>query len=515
MKKIQMTLITALAFVMMCSASWAATYYIDGTNGDDTKSGSQSAPWKTIGKANSTLKAGDTVYIKKGTYKQTIRPSRSGEKGSYITYARYGSEDVVIRDVYDGVNLEDRSYVVIDGLRIEAVSNYWVNMRDGSKSTYNIIKNCIMKNAGGYGGVYLKTGANYNKLQNNIFISTCPSGPNDLVVSRGNHHNLFEGNEFRYGHHMGLDIAAGGSHHIVRNNTIYNPWHTGLALGSDLEHCLIENNKVLDCGDDYKNNSCGTDRDRSMARYQQKGLQMSASNNIIRNNVFSNNGSLAITTYLDKPKKCYNNRFYNNTFYKDYRAFQSSTGRNDGNIIKNNIIYKSIEYAIDLKYDQKIYIINNNISGGKISYGSISNSDLWRDNIESNPLFINESIRNFQLQPESPMRDAGTWLTTITSSNGSGTSFIVNDSRYFMDGWGIIKGDMIQLQGSKKTARITNIDYNTNTITVNIELSWNKGTGVSLPYNDEAPDMGAYEYEGDQTSDMLNAPTNLKVSQIY
>ena len=63
-----------------------------------------------------------------------------------------------------------------------------------------------------------------------------------------------------------------------------------------------------------------------------------------------------------------------------------------------------------------------------------------------------------------------------------------------MDGWGIIDGDLIQLEGQTQTARVIAIDYDSNVITVDRSLKWNKAQGVSLPYTGIAPDVGAYEF---------------------
>jgi parallel beta-helix repeat protein len=72
------------------SASWAATYYVDGSNPSarDTNPGTQAQPWKTIGKATGLLQPGDTVYIKAGVYRETIVLSRSGT--STTAYTRDG-----------------------------------------------------------------------------------------------------------------------------------------------------------------------------------------------------------------------------------------------------------------------------------------------------------------------------------------------------------------------------------------------------------------------------------------
>ncbi len=72
------------------STSWAATYYVDGSNPSarDTNPGTQAQPWKTIGKATGLVRPGDTVYIKAGVYRETIVLSKSGT--STTAYTRDG-----------------------------------------------------------------------------------------------------------------------------------------------------------------------------------------------------------------------------------------------------------------------------------------------------------------------------------------------------------------------------------------------------------------------------------------
>lgn len=514
--KIRISLLALLAFFFMSSVCWAATYYIDATAGNDGNSGTLSSPWRTISKANSTLQAGDAVFIKKGTYKETIRPNNSGTKGNYITYARYGTDEVIITGVSDAVNLQSRHYIIIDGLKIIDVSERWVNLGTGSP-TYNIIRNCYMETAGNWSGIWMGFGANYNQILNNTLISTCTGAPNDgprdLIYCQDNSYNLFEGNDFKYGAHQCLDIlgdtsdTAPSGYHVIRNNTFHNPWHTALCLTLDVKNCLIEGNIFLDSGEEYYNNYCGSDRDRSMSRSQQKGLQLSASNNIVRKNFFTNNGSMSVTSWED-GKFCYDNRVYNNTFYKDYKTIESSSGLSaSGSVFKNNIIDASVEYAISLYNSSNVFFVNNNISGGKIKFGDLSNPEQWYDNLAVNPQFIDPVTKDCHLQSTSPMIDAGTFLTKTTGA-GYGTSIPVADSTYFMDGWGIINGDLIQLQGSKQILRIVNIK--SDTITVDQNISWDNGTGVSLVYNGSAPDIGAFEFENEYSD--LQPPRNLRAT---
>ena len=48
--------------------SLSATNYFVATNGNDSNSGTIDKPFATLGKAQSKVMAGDTVYIRQGTY---------------------------------------------------------------------------------------------------------------------------------------------------------------------------------------------------------------------------------------------------------------------------------------------------------------------------------------------------------------------------------------------------------------------------------------------------------------
>ncbi|MFA4904695.1 MAG: DUF1565 domain-containing protein [Desulfobaccales bacterium] len=67
------TLIRAwILLALFASASFATTYYVDAVNGLDTNAGNQAAPWKTLTKATGSTAAGDTVYVKPGTYNAAL-----------------------------------------------------------------------------------------------------------------------------------------------------------------------------------------------------------------------------------------------------------------------------------------------------------------------------------------------------------------------------------------------------------------------------------------------------------
>ena len=89
-----------------------SSYYVS-TSGNDSNTGTLSQPFRTIQAAAERAEPGDTVYIRGGTYRETVRPSRSGKSGDPIVFAAYGNERVTVSgaDVIGGwSNHDDKVY---------------------------------------------------------------------------------------------------------------------------------------------------------------------------------------------------------------------------------------------------------------------------------------------------------------------------------------------------------------------------------------------------------------------
>ncbi|MCP4422988.1 MAG: hypothetical protein GY803_00705, partial [Chloroflexi bacterium] len=71
-------------------------YYVNQNHpsANDANPGSEALPWLTIQHAADTLQAGDTVYVRAGTYNEMVEPANSGSAGIPIVYAAYPDDTV-------------------------------------------------------------------------------------------------------------------------------------------------------------------------------------------------------------------------------------------------------------------------------------------------------------------------------------------------------------------------------------------------------------------------------------
>ncbi len=73
-----------------------AGYFVDVVSGDDDNAGSKTQPWKTINYALKQIKAGDTLYLREGTYFENVYCAVEGSKAKPITIRAFPGERVII-----------------------------------------------------------------------------------------------------------------------------------------------------------------------------------------------------------------------------------------------------------------------------------------------------------------------------------------------------------------------------------------------------------------------------------
>ena len=530
-KKTKATLKIAILVIVsiftLGSMSWAATYYVSGSNGNDGNPGTLSSPWRTISKANSSLKAGDTVFIRAGNYNEPIRPTNSGSSNSRITYKNYNNDTVTISNIDCGIELNGKHYITIDGIKFTNIDKY-ANMSDTS---YCYLQNLVIgpqRNHDRWEGIY-SPNSSYNRIQNctiygyGDIIGTTDRG--DMVYvgehpSPGNtHHWLIENNHMYHGGHNVISFA--GHHNILRNNYFHNEgWYNG------------EGNRIFELknlgtgeGSGYRNliegNRFAFNEAAPDAPTNSKAIQHQNRDSIYRKNMFYHlvGPGLHLVTNNEQPGPDVDNNYvYHNNFFNtglspagsEYQSGLTVTGRNNGIdyvYIKNNIFNEINGSPIKILQDVQ-YVTR---AGNWEDTGNPG----WTDAVSSRLDVSNRDYPDFTLTSNSPCIDNGTWLTT-TSSSGSGIVMKVENAQYFMDGWGIpgVEGDIIQLENQSSTARIVSVDYNTNVLTLDTPLTWTAGQGLALQYGGSAPDQGAFESGLSAPGDnpiSLSPPINLRV----
>ncbi len=109
-------LLAVLVSLVICSDAGAVTYYVAQTDpkASDDNSGAEAVPWKTVTRSLKTLQPGDTVYIKKGTYREYIVLSPTTVTGgkSYapmLSFIAFPGDQVIIKgsNVLAGWKLAD------------------------------------------------------------------------------------------------------------------------------------------------------------------------------------------------------------------------------------------------------------------------------------------------------------------------------------------------------------------------------------------------------------------------
>src|ERR1700733_142956 len=105
-----------LCFIAFLASAQAQsfTYYVDSASGKDSNPGTESSPWQSIAKVNSTLlHPGQSVGFKSGdTWRETLVVSQSGIAGDPILFGAYGTG---VKPIIDGSEILSSGWTLYSG----------------------------------------------------------------------------------------------------------------------------------------------------------------------------------------------------------------------------------------------------------------------------------------------------------------------------------------------------------------------------------------------------------------
>lgn len=419
----------------------------------DANPGTEAQPWKTIQKAARSVQPGDTVYIKRGTYKGEVKIERSGQPASgkdepdrLIVFAAFpGDEHLVILDG-SRLLLSEASYIQISGLRIQNTNNEGIAVR--GMCEYVILTDNHTFDT--YGSGISVWGVDWGKdpndygydiirdirIEGNKIEKACNGGWNECItLANGvNGFQILDNEVFNGGDPVnggeGIDIKEGCRNGIIGHNVVYDLTRRGIYLDGgghmDWDTPPVHNIHVA------YNRVYSNSISQGMAVMTEGSADVH--DIFIYNNLFYDNGEDGIMFY-DHPNgegDIYDITVVNNTCYDNKRFgillnFQDARNM----IFRNNICYKSGNSNIE--YEAGEYEASHNLTG--------------------NPQFVDAVTGDFHLTADSPAIDAGTAENAATddfegNSRPCGAGYDIGAYEYGCGGSAVQQGESIRQPGS-------------------------------------------------------------------
>ena len=402
------TLAFLLLIAFLPELTLGATYYV-APSGSDANPGTEAHPWRTIQKAAAALIAGDTAYVKAGTYKERVIPRNSGNSGNYIEYIAYPGHTVTIDgtgislSVWGGLfDVSGRSYIKVSGLRIINSPSAGIFADDSShiKIEKNYTYNTFSSGIGIWYSDNIVIDGNEVELACNDGAQECITvAVTDTFEVKNNH--VHHGGPGTLGGE-GIDAKHGSSNGKIYHNHVHDLNRQGIYVDAWDRHTYnidVFGNIVHDCA-----------TDGFSVASEAGGL---LENVRIHNNVAYDNGSVGVTIagwgkaeveHPIKDIKVINNAFYNNGRNNWGGGIVVQNSNVENVVIRNNICSQNLSFQIAVEAGvpaENLMVDHNLIDGYRQYYREIYGSDY----IEGNPMFVNPSEADFHLQEDSPAID--------------------------------------------------------------------------------------------------------------
>jgi hypothetical protein len=392
---------------------WAVTFYVNGTNGDDSNSGvTTNAAFRTIQKAANSVSAGDEVLVQPGNYDERISITQSGTHDEPIVFNASGTV------VTHGFNVT-ADYIHIIGFEVtDTVSGHW---RDGIgmyvTGKYNEIRDNYVHDVHHIGiRIFAQSpdspDTSHNLVTNNRIERAGLAG---LEVHGRN--STVEYNDISGTKQNGYSDADGmrflGSGHIIRGNNIHD------ILISDPGNSTAHVDCFQTWGPAYnmhfEKNRCDNPND------DMQGFMIQEIGSPVENITIINNMIFAfrpLNVHQAENVIVANNVFKSDLNFSGISGYGIELHSSPYARVENNIFYdvgRSVYpyLTLDSGSQQGTQIGHNSVymSNGAQPAGNPRTNDLW----QIDPKCENPGSNDFRLKSDSPLIDAGNHVPQVTA----------------------------------------------------------------------------------------------------
>jgi len=358
-------------------------HWVSQPTGSDSNPGTKEQPFQTISRATQAVQPGDSVIVRAGTYRESIRPTRGGtDAAKRITYAAYTGEQVIISgadiandgwvsagnawrhswtqnlcanpDSSNPLHIFRREMVIANGVVLRAVATraevvpgtFYVEGTDTcapvaiylrlpgdaapSGHTIELAKRDLLFSPLVPGSPGLECGQaatpGYFRLLGFTFRHAANRAQVGAVCA-GSAGSLIEENMVEWTNGMGVSVS--GRDHVFRGNTAADNGQMG--WGGSMQHGLVEYNKT------FRNNWKGYTRSWEAGG----GKFVKTHNTTIRFHEAGDNDGPGIWFDIDNT----NNRIENSLVYRNQVAGIVLELRTNHTIVRNNVLYANRTYT--------------------------------------------------------------------------------------------------------------------------------------------------------------------------
>lgn len=538
-------LLSVALLLGLSAPAWSATYYV-ATDGNNASAGTATyTAWATMDKATSTMVAGDTTYVRGGTYREnTVVFDNSGNADDgYITLMAYPGETPTIDgSTHAGgafvpvLYADGKSYIIVDGIDVTGTA-MGISFAFAGPGSNIILRNGEVSGHTGNMAIWIVGDGALKRLTNvtvdNMYVHNCNTGSYEAIRFDKNV-RYFKAVNCRTANNTNIGIDAVGWQKNFELNPMYGLFQgntcTGSAAGNGLygdgaSRLIIQHNKSY-------SNSYGVSIGAETDGDTQTGSGMRY--NVVYKNL---NAGLTLgngTLTKGRVQDCwaFHNTFVNNTATAnchDLAVNYTLTGQMWG----NNIIYSDDNTTFKTIYSKGFFSDTNSITANYNRYfptdavfesvqGNSAGFDAYQTRANPNesastagdPGFTDVDNLDFTLTSDSACVDAA-GPVVVTTDSGTGTAISVDSAAPITNGFdGLFEADEIIIGTNLTPVAVSAVDYAANTITIASDRSWAAGDGIAYysvggvrVFYGTAGDIGADELEATNTPTPTHTPT--------